>query len=274
MTAVRERGVASASGAHRVRVAFLTRAPRVISSVAVVLGLMLIAELLVPHRWRAAPLAAAFVPEPARATAEAVVLVSGWLLLRIARGLRKRKRTEWRVAIAVCVAVIAADLLRSERRPVEAVLTTSLLIALVLARSQYTAAADPRGRAFALRIAGQFLTLAIGYGMVLLYLPGHVGGSVSTWLRLREVLTSLIGLGGWIPIRSDHYADLFHATLLISRGCGPSNRGRRCLRQTKADYGICYRPRAPATHSATLPCAVTNPSSGRHLVRRRSPIAS
>jgi lysyl-tRNA synthetase, class II len=191
------------------------RAPRFISAAAVVVGLALVADVAMPERWRSVRLLGAFLPDPARATAEAVVLVCGLLLLRVARGLGKHKRAEWRVAVALCVAVIAADLLRAERRPVEAAAVSGLLVALVLARSRYTAGADPRGKLFAARVAAQFLAGAVGFGMFLLYLPGHVPAGISFWSRLREVILSLVGLGGWIPVASDYYADVFHAVLLI-----------------------------------------------------------
>ncbi len=156
-----------------------------------------------------------FVPTPARATAEAVVAVSGWILLRLARGLRKRKRAEWRIAVVVCTVVTTADLVRAERRPVEAVVTGLLLAALLATRSQYTVGGDRHGRWFAVRAAGQLLGVATVLGVVMLYLPGHVPSTVSFWARLREVVYSFVGVGGWIPISSDHYADLLHAMLLL-----------------------------------------------------------
>jgi lysyl-tRNA synthetase class 2 len=88
-----------------------------------------------------------------------------------------------------------------------------LLAALISARSRFTAEADPRGRSFAARITAQLLAVGGGYGLLLLYLPGHLPAGTSLWLRLREVAASLVGLGGWLPIRDDRYADTFHATL-------------------------------------------------------------
>ncbi len=156
-----------------------------------------------------------FVPVSARATAEAVVAVSGWILLRLARGLRKRKRAEWRIAVFVCTVVMTADLVRAERRPVEAVVTGLLLVALLATRSQYTVGSDRHGRWFAVLAAAQLIGLATVLGMVMLYLPGHVPSTVSFWARLREVVYSFVGVGGWIQISSDHYADLLHAMLLL-----------------------------------------------------------
>ena len=49
----------------------------------------------------------------------------------------------------------------------------------------------------------------------MLYLPGHLPSATGFWPRLREVLLSLVGLGGALHVRGDEYADLLHATLLI-----------------------------------------------------------
>ena len=206
----------TASGLRRVDVGSWLRAhsPDIVSRTSTVLGLIMLFGIVVPDM-RGSALYNDFVPTPARATAEALVAVSGWMLLRLARGLRKRKRTEWRIAVVVCAVVTTADLVRAERRPVEAVITGLLLVALIVTRDQYTVAGDRHGRLFALRAALQVLVLATVVGMVMLYLPGHVGSHVGFWARLREVLLSLVGLGGWIPISSDHYADLMHAMLVL-----------------------------------------------------------
>ena len=219
-TAVRTR-VEAAPGAPagRIRSWSLDHAPRLIGRVAVLLGLALLADAVMPHHWRLYPMIATVLPEPARAAAQALVAVGGLLLLRIARGLRMRKRTEWHVALAVAAAVIATDLVRDDRRPVEAAVAGTLLVLLILARPHYIARADPRSRWYAARVAAQSLVAGTAYGLVMLAVPGHLPAGVSLASRLREVLLSLVGLGGTLPVRGDHYADVFHATLLI---CGLS----------------------------------------------------
>jgi lysyl-tRNA synthetase class 2 len=154
------------------------------------------------------------LPAPARAATDAVVVVSGLLMLRIASGLRRRKRAEWHLAVVVCVVLIVADLMRDERRLTEAAVTVVLLALLLASRNRYTALADPRSRWFAVRVTVEFAVVGLVYGTALLYLPGHVDSGTPLWQRLREVVTSLVGMGGWIPIGDATFADLFHATLL------------------------------------------------------------
>ena len=89
--------------------------PDAVSRTSTVLGLVMLIGVVAPDM-RGSALYGDFVPTSARATAEAVVAVSGWILLRLARGLRKRKRAEWRIAVVVCTVVATADLVRAERR--------------------------------------------------------------------------------------------------------------------------------------------------------------
>src|SRR5664279_6132892 len=192
---------------------YVARAPVFVSRVAAVLGLLTVTDALWPHR-RLMNALGTFLPTPARATAEALVVVSGVLLLRVAAGLRRRKRGEWLIAVLICVVLTAANLVREDRRPVEAVVTVVLLAALLVARERFTAEPDPRSRWFAVRVSVQFLAVAVIYGMALIAMPGHLSGGVSLWARLREVVLSLVGLGGTIGLHSDHFADVFHASLL------------------------------------------------------------
>src|SRR5690242_20201183 len=105
----------------------LRRVPVAVGRTATVLG-----GLCLPDAFsrRTAPLLDWFtplLPVPARLTAQAVVTVSGLLLLRVAAGLRRRKRAEWRIAVFICAVMTVAHLVRGERRLVEAAVTLALL---------------------------------------------------------------------------------------------------------------------------------------------------
>jgi lysyl-tRNA synthetase class 2 len=195
------------------RARYLAAAPPLLARIATLVGLVCLVDVIWPHHWRLLSALNPILPSAARATASAVVAVSGVLLLRIAAGLRKRKRLAWRIAVAACAAISVTDLVRRDPLIAEGVGAAVLLTALLLARSRYTAQADPRSRWFALRFAAQSLGLASAYGLLLLYLPGHVASGTSFWLRLREVVLSIPGFGGWLPIRPDGFGDVFHATL-------------------------------------------------------------
>jgi lysyl-tRNA synthetase class 2 len=60
----------------------------------------------------------------------------------------------------------------------------------------------------------QFLFVAIVYGMTLLYVDQrHLLGHPSWSSRLWEVIVSLVGGGGTLQIRGEHFGDVFHGTL-------------------------------------------------------------
>src|SRR5215475_959449 len=199
----------------RLKAWYVAHAPYLISQVAAILGLLSVLDGFWRHDRRLNDLFKPPLPVPARASADAVVFVSGVLLLRIAAGLRRRKRAEWHVAVGLCVAMTIAHLVRGERRPGLAAVTLLLLVALVSVRSQFTGKTDPHNRWFAVRVVAQLLAISIGYGLIWLAIPGHVPDDTSFVTRLREVVYSIVGLGGDLHIRGDRYADTFHATMLV-----------------------------------------------------------
>jgi lysyl-tRNA synthetase class 2 len=85
---------------------------------------------------------------------------------------------------------------------------------LLLGRREFTARPDRRGRRAAVHRGVALAVAALGYGLLLINLPGHLDGSPSVLARVREVLLSFVGFGGTVRITDDAYSDAFHATLL------------------------------------------------------------
>ena len=197
----------------RWRASYLDHAPQIIATVAGLAGVLALVDAFWGSARDRVHAVIGLLPIPATAAATAVVGVSGLLLLRVAAGLRKRKRREWRAAVVITFVMTLAHVFRAERRPIEAAVTLVLLIMLITARSRFTAKADPRSRWFAVRVFVQFIAVALAYGLVMLYTPGHVVGHASFGTRLLEVIRSLVGAGGTIAIEGDRYGDVFHATL-------------------------------------------------------------
>ncbi len=190
--------------------------PDTLARVTVVTGLLLLVDVLLPRDWALHSVAADVVPAPAGAAARAVGLVGGVFLLRLARGLRQRRHVAWRLVTGTCVLVLLSEILRRDVRVATTLLVAALLIGLLVRRADYTAGAGARGRRIAFRILWQGLVFTFGYGMLLLLLPGRVPGHVGIGARAGEVVASAVGLGGSIPINGDYYADLVHATVLLS----------------------------------------------------------
>ncbi len=198
----------------RLRAGYLARAPRIVTWIAWLLGVLTLTDAFFPNERLRVHTLTRIIPVPASAAATAVAAVSGLLLLRIAAGLRKRKRREWLAAVVITFVMTAAHVFRDEPRPLEAGITLVLLVLLVAARSQFKAKADPRSRWAALRVFAAFVAVAIVYGLLLLYAyPHHVVGDPSFWVRLRQVVLAMVGASGDITLLGDRYTDIFYGTL-------------------------------------------------------------
>jgi lysyl-tRNA synthetase class 2 len=199
----------------RLRDGYLRRAPRLIANVALLLGVLtLVDALFVGERFRVHAVTR-IIPVPASAAATAVVFVAGLLLMRVAHGLRRRKRRAWRVAVLASALLTVAHLFRAESRYVEGAIGLVLLVLLLAARSRFTARADARNRWFALRFALQSVVITVGYGLALCYVyPNEVIGRPGFWTRLHEVGAAMVGLEGPLELRSDRFSDVVHGTLL------------------------------------------------------------
>jgi lysyl-tRNA synthetase class 2 len=193
---------------------YLQRAPGLIAGIALLLGVLtLIDALFVGQRFRVHAITRV-IPVPASAAATAVVFVSGLLLMRLAAGLRKRKRRAWRAALLASGALTVAHAFRAESRYLEAGIGLVLIVLLVAAQSRFTAKPDARSRWFALRFFVQASVVSVVYGIALMYLPGdQVPGHPGFGRRLQEVLYALVGVKGPVRIDDDRFADVLHATL-------------------------------------------------------------
>jgi lysyl-tRNA synthetase class 2 len=209
-----ERTPPSASRWARLRAGYLERAAGMLAALALVLGLLTIVDALFTGQRGRVHALTQIIPVPASAAATAVVFVTGIVLLRLAAGLRKRKRAAWQAAVLATFGMTVAHFLRGDRRFVEGGISLALLVLLLLARSRFTAQADPRSRWFALRVFLQAFAVSVVYGMALLYaFPGRLLGHPSFLARLQEVLAALVAVDGPVQIRSDRLNDILHSTL-------------------------------------------------------------
>jgi lysyl-tRNA synthetase class 2 len=199
---------------ERFKASYLRMAPRLLATVASLLGLLTLVDAVIrSERLRVHDLTQV-IPVPATAAAAAIVAVSGLILLRVAAGLRKRKKRAWRIAVVVTAIMIVAHVLKAHRIA-ESLVSVIFLVLLITARSRFKAKPDPMSRWFALRVFIQFGSVALVFGMVMLYAnPRHVQGSPSFSARLQEVVWSLFGADGPVRLRGDRFSDIFQGTLL------------------------------------------------------------
>jgi lysyl-tRNA synthetase class 2 len=194
---------------------FLRHAPDLIAAIAALLGVLSLVDAFLPHERLRVHAITRVIPVPATAAASAVLAVAGLLLLRVAAGLRKRKRRAWQVAMVVALVMLVAFVVRGERRPDELAITALLIGLLIAARSRFTAKADPFSRWLSVRVFVQIICVAYAYGLGILYLyPHRIVGHRSFTLRLEEVSLGLVGTPGNLHFSSDLFADVLHGTLL------------------------------------------------------------
>jgi lysyl-tRNA synthetase, class II len=198
---------------QRWRATYLRVAPGLIASISALMGLLTLLDVFwVSQRVRIHTLTRV-IPIPASAAAAAVGAVSGFLLLRVAAGLRKRKRVAWQIAVGAAFVMTVAHVVRGFR-PGEAVISLLLLLMLLTARSRFTARSDAHSRWFAARMFLQIVGVALVGGLIMLYASHQVSGRPSVWMRTEEVLAGLIGVDGPVRFHGDRFGDVFHGTLL------------------------------------------------------------
>jgi lysyl-tRNA synthetase class 2 len=199
---------------ERFRAGYLHRSPQIVAWVSALVGLAtMFAALWNSERDPVRSITDA-LGIPATAAATAISVVAGLLLMRLAAGLRKRKRRAWVASVCVTAVLVAAHILKGHKIA-ESVIAFILLILLVTARSQFRAKADPTSRWLALRVFFQFMFVALVYGMAMLYLyPNRVGGNPSFWARLQEVAYAVVGANGPVIVVGERFSDIFHGTLL------------------------------------------------------------
>ncbi|MDP9093171.1 MAG: phosphatidylglycerol lysyltransferase domain-containing protein [Actinomycetota bacterium] len=198
---------------HRFRAAYLRRAPGLIATISALLGLLSLLDAVWAAERRHINMITRVIPVPASAAATAVAAVSGLLLLRLAAALRKRKRRAWRATVVLTLVIVVAQVIR-DRHPDEIVISVALLVLLVTARTRFTAKGDPHSRWFAVLVFTQFFLASVIYGLTMLWIyHDHVVGNPSLWVRLQEVVTSLVGGGGQVQVTGERFDDVLHGTL-------------------------------------------------------------
>lgn len=199
--------------ARQVGRAYQARLVGVISVLTALFGIASVAVGLAPGQRERLHDLTPIVPMPATVAAAAVSVVSGLLLLRVAVGLRRRKRRAWQLATAGAIALVIAYGARGHIG--EAGVSAALVVVLWSARARFTAKPDPVARWFAVRVFVQSIALITVFGVAALYLyPDQLDGSPPFWSRVQEVLYGIVGLPGPLALRGERFSTVLHATLL------------------------------------------------------------
>lgn len=197
------------------------QAPAVIAAFARLAGLLVVIDAMLPvHTRIRAHQLVALLPVPISDAATAVAAASGLLLLRVAAGLRRRKRRAWRIAVVATTAIGAVALLGAhgdkDRAGAVLAVTVALLSMLITAGNRFTARSDPDSRWLAARIPAQLAAAGLVIGVIALYLnPEDVRGQPSFGARVLESLAALVGLDGPLQITGERFREAYGGTLLV-----------------------------------------------------------
>jgi lysyl-tRNA synthetase class 2 len=141
-------------------------------------------------------------------------VITGLLLLMLARGLRRRKRRAWQAVVALLVFDIVIHVpmhspLHLRIISVSTIVAIVLLAILLYRHADFYAIGDPRTRrtATGVFVALVVMDFAIGLGYLAL---GPLAGSYSITTRLKDVLFELVGVYGPVQWASDPRGDLYH----------------------------------------------------------------
>ena len=84
-----------------------------------------------------------YLPGLVNSTAFSTALFTSLILLLVARGLTRRKRRAWNLAVLVLTVNLISDIFRIQHHPLQIALNSIFLITLVVLRKEFYAISDP-----------------------------------------------------------------------------------------------------------------------------------
>jgi lysyl-tRNA synthetase class 2 len=200
-------GIAGALGGV-VRSRNRPRSPLVLAWFVAAAGLLGVVDALSPER---AALIASLAPEHVHGISEALVAPLGLVLIVAARGLARRKRRAWQIAVVVLLGLVALHL--QQRFGYGAIATALVAVALLARRGDFDAPGDPDAHP---RLALWALMLAaaiLGYSFIALWVNRVMADQPFTFhFALRETARAATGVnapgsahlsgtfGEWFPL--------------------------------------------------------------------------
>jgi lysyl-tRNA synthetase class 2 len=188
------------------------RTPGLIAALTWVIGLLTVISALLRSRHHRFEDLASLVGRPmarqTTATATALLIALGLLLMYLASGLRRRKRRAWRAAIAV-TSLVALSHLAAKLNVPGVIVSVLLIVVLVVAREQFYALGDPTTRWYALRVTIELLLVGVALGMIGLQVDHRtIIGHPSLWQQFEHVMMGFVGVDGPVQFRTDLMDDV------------------------------------------------------------------
>ena len=156
-----------------------------------------------------------YLPIFIHSAAFATSVVTGVVLIILARNLIRRKRRAWALSIAILIINMSADLPRAQHHPAQIAGAGFLLLLLIVYRKEFYALSDPTTK---LRPLYSFIFTFIVMFIVgiLILLNRHRDafvGSPSIWNIAQTVLYGFLSLSGPLKFTNERMSDIVTTTL-------------------------------------------------------------
>jgi len=156
-----------------------------------------------------------YLPALINSTAFATALFTSLVLILVARGLRRRKRRAWSIAVFVIVLNVISDFFRIHHHPLQFVLNLLLLIILLALRKEFYAVSDPATKFQPLYAFFILLFFTVVAAILMLkFRHGHdIVGNPSLKNIFLTVVEGMIGIAGPIEFVNQRASDTVEFSL-------------------------------------------------------------
>lgn len=185
------------------------------SRVVAVLGLVSVVSAVYPPARHRIELLVEVIPAFAPQVASGATAAVGLLMLSLSRGLRRRKRRAWQVAVAAGAALVILHLVKGLDVE-EATLSAAVLTLLAVARPAFSGAPDPRSSRHVGAVLAVSVTVATIAGCAtILADPDEVAGPANPLTVLEQVWLGMLGVPGPMQFSTPSAAGRIATTLLL-----------------------------------------------------------
>ena len=156
-----------------------------------------------------------FFPVFLNGSALATAIFTGLILMILARGLSRRKRRAWVLALAILAVNLATEIFRTNHHPVQILLSILSIVALVVFRNSFYAKSDPSTRLQPLIGFGVALLVFFIASLLLLRFRNHdeIIGNPSIKNIFLFIIEGLVGVAGPVKFTSERTSDAIAFTL-------------------------------------------------------------
>ena len=148
-------------------------------------------------------------------SALATAIFTGLILMILARGLSRRKRRAWVLALVILAINLSTELFRPTKHPVQITLSLLSILALVIFKKSFYAKSDPSTRLQPLIGFGIAVVVFFGASLLLLRYRSHdeIIGLPSLKNIFLFIIEGFVGVTGPIKFTSERTSDLIGITL-------------------------------------------------------------